>query len=227
MSTEISLEHIVLTRIHVGHRRRRSQHTGNIPSYIYCIKNGVAIIDLTQTRIQLKKAELFLSLLRSHGKRVLFVGNEMHTPLILEERRRASYSFFVNTRWLGGTLTNLATIQTPCSEHKPMAKRQLRRQQYLDGLMGINSIPGAVIILTQKTSLVPIKECRKLGIPTVCVVDTDCDPNLTTLNIPMNDDSRPRLHLFLEAILPHLAMGRAWWLSMKVKKNKSTEKWWF
>jgi small subunit ribosomal protein S2 len=199
---------------------------------------------LTQTRIQIKKAQLCITLLRSSGKRVLFVSNEAHTLQIVERRRRATCSFFVNGRWLGGTLTNLATIQASLRmlvpkpgegktttsqsirESNKIATRRSRRQRYLDGLIGLNSIPGAVIILTQKTSLVAINECRKLGIPTISLVDTDCDLNLTTINIPINDDSSPRIHLFLEAILPSISVGRRWWLSIKVQAHKTSRGKW-
>jgi small subunit ribosomal protein S2 len=89
----------------------------------------------------------------------------------------------------------------------------------LKGLIGIQSIPRTVIIFTQKANQIAIQECHKLKIPTISLLDTNCDPKRADIGIPMNDDSRARIQLFLETILPSIYEGRRWWLSIKVKKQ--------
>jgi small subunit ribosomal protein S2 len=89
----------------------------------------------------------------------------------------------------------------------------------LKGLIGIESIPRAVVIFTQMTNQIAIQECQKLKIPTICLLDTDCDPKIADIGIPINDDSRSRIQLFLEIILPSIYEGHRWWLCIKAKKQ--------
>jgi small subunit ribosomal protein S2 len=180
----------------------------------------------------------FLQQITREGKRILFVGSEPHTKQITEERALASQSFFVKGRWLGGTLTNLSTIQISLSQlsrleqdestgawanltrkHITLLRKKLYRKQQLKGLIGIQSIPRAVVIFTQKANQIAIQECHKLKIPTISLLDTNCDPKRADIGIPMNDDSKARIQLFLETILPSIYEGRRWWLSIKVKKQ--------
>jgi small subunit ribosomal protein S2 len=233
---QITLEQIVITGIHLGHPTR-CWHP-KIAPYIYGVRNGSHLIDLVVTRAQLDVTQRFLQQITREGKRILFVGSEPHTKQITEERALASQSFFVKGRWLGGTLTNLSTIQISLSQlsrleqdestgawanltkkHITLLRKKLYRKQQLKGLIGIQSIPRAVVIFTQKANQIAIQECHKLKIPIISVLDTNCDPKKADIGIPMNDDSRARIQLFLETILPSIYEGRRWWLSIKVKKQ--------
>jgi small subunit ribosomal protein S2 len=241
---KITLEQIVITGIHLGHPTRC--WNPKMATYIYGVRNGSHLIDLVMTRTQLDVAQRFLMQIRREGKRVLFVGSEPHTKQNAEDAALISQSFFVKGRWLGGTLTNLSTIQISLSQLNRLEKdartgawanltkknitllrKKLYRKQQLKGLIGIESIPRAVVIFTQMTNQIAIQECQKLKIPTICLLDTDCDPKIADIGIPINDDSRSRIQLFLEIILPSIYEGRRWWLSIKAKKQLRFNNWRF
>jgi small subunit ribosomal protein S2 len=110
--------------------------------------------------------------------------------------------------------------QTLHKKEATWARKRLNRlERYFGGLKGIRSVPGIVIVVGQKTELVAIHECRKLGIPVVCRLDTDCDPDLVEIGVPINDDSTASIRLFLETILPRVREGRRWHLAKKVQKR--------
>jgi small subunit ribosomal protein S2 len=237
---KITLEQIVSTGIHIGHPTHLLNR--KITPYIYWTKtkNNCNLIDLVKTRIQIDKVQQFLVTIGRNGKRVLFVGNELYTKQTIEEAAIASHNFFVKERWLGGTLTNLPIIQKSLSRLYKLEldeqqgvwtslpkksvillqKEIINRKRHLEGLKRIHSVPGVVIILNQRTNSTAIRECQKLKIPTISLLDTDCDPNLIDLGIPINDDSRSRTRLFLETILPRILEGYRWWVSKKVKRSK-------
>lgn len=233
---EITLEQIVVTGIHLGHPTQC--WNPKMAMYIYGVRNDLHLIDLVITRTQLEIAQHFLVQVSGEGRSVLFVGNGTHTKQVVEERALVSGSFFVRGRWLGGTLTNFPTIQTSLSKFYRLEQdkktglwrnltkknvtlliKKLQRKQQLKGLKGIKSIPGIVIILTQKRNNIAIRECKKIQIPTISLLDTDCDPSIIDIGIPINDDSGARIQLFLETILPSIYEGRRWWLSKKVKQQ--------
>ena len=239
---KITLEQIVSTRMHIGH----PTHFFNpkIIKYIYWAKtkNNCNLIDLVRTRTQIDKVQQFLVTIRRSGKRILFVGNELYTKQTIEERAIASHSFFVKERWLGGTLTNLPIIQksvlrlyngptrraqgkllqltVPRGGFMTWNKKIINRRRYLKGLKRIQFIPGVVVILNQRINNTAIHECQKLKIPTISLLDTDCDPSLVDLGVPINDDSKSRMRLFLEIILLRIFEGYRWWISKKVKRSK-------
>jgi small subunit ribosomal protein S2 len=233
---KITLEQIVTTGIHLGHPTRC--WNPNMATFIYGVRNGFHLLDLVITRSLLDVAQRFLMQISREGRGILFVGSESHTKQIVEERALVSGSFFVKGRWLGGTLTNLSTIQMSLlqlyrleqdkraglwenltKKNATLLRKKLQRKQQLKGLKGMESLPGTVVILTQKRNHIAIHECKKMQIPTVCLLDTDCDPSIVDFGIPINDDSVARIQLFLETILPSIYEGRRWWLSKKVKKQ--------
>nr|YP_009139357.1 ribosomal protein S2 [Lepidodinium chlorophorum]BAR72331.1 ribosomal protein S2 [Lepidodinium chlorophorum] len=232
----ITLEQIIITGIHLGHLTQC--WNPKIAAYIYGVRNGSHLIDLVITRTQLKIAQHFLVQIRGEGRSVLFVGNELHTKQIVKERALVSKCFFVKGRWLGGILTNLPTIQTSLlqlhrleqekknglwrnltKKNVTLLRKKLQRKQQLKGLQGMKSVPGIVVILTQKRNNIAIQECKKIQIPTICLLDTDCDPSIVNIGIPINDDSGARIQLFLETILLSIYEGHRWWLSKKVKQQ--------
>merc|ERR1712151_729009 len=211
--------------IHLGHPVRR--WNPKMAPYIYGVKNGSHLIDLVRTRNQLNEARHFLTIIAREGKCALFVRDKTHIGRIAIDGAFSSQSFFVRGRWLGGTLTNWSTIQISLlqlhsfirSKKKcvltglkkknitSLQKRIIRLNPHLDGLRGIHSIPGVAIFFKQKASRIAIQEARKLKIPTICILDTDCDPDLIDFGIPINDDSIVRTKLFLEIILPSIQEG--------------------
>lgn len=223
---KVTLEQIVMAGIHLGHPTRYWQP--KIAIYTYGVRNGIHLIDLVKTRRQLKEAQKFVIKIRREGKSILFVGTKDQAAEAIKERALASQSFFVNKHWLGGILTNWSTVKVSLSQlyrlereqkegawsHKKkkevsrIEKRLNSLTRYFDGLKGLQSLPGVVIIVGQTTEIVAIRECRKLGIPVICRLDTDCNPDLVEVGVPINDDSKRSIRLFLEAILPRIHEGQ-------------------
>jgi small subunit ribosomal protein S2 len=228
---KITLEQMILVGIHLGHHTSRWNPKINI--YIYGARKGIHLIDLVKTRQQLEKAQKFVTDVRLKGENILFVGTKKQAVDVVTKRAQTSQSFFVNERWLGGMLTNWTTIKTSLfqlhrlerkqKETKILEKNQslLRKRldRYLGGLKGIQTLPGVVIIVGQTVEITAIHECRKLGIPTICRLDTDCNPRLVSVGVPMNDDSLVSISLFLDVLLPGIQEGRRWWISKKAKKQ--------
>jgi small subunit ribosomal protein S2 len=220
------LEQIIAVGISIGH----PTHHWNpkISSYTYGVQNGNHVIDLVKTRIKMEEARQFIEISRREGKDILFVGTSSQAEQVIEERARASQSFFVKKRWLGGILTNWSTVQISLlqlhrleRQHKqdrwislPKKERSLVQKRlehltcYLGGLKGIRALPGVVVVVGQIVESVAIQECRKLGIPIVCSLDTNCDPSLVDIGVPINDDSTARIRLFLETLVSGIQEGR-------------------
>lgn len=219
----------------LGHTTRR--WNPKISTYTYGIKKNIPLIDLVKTRKQLEKAQNFVAKIRRSGKDILFVGTKIQAAGAIKERAQISKSFFVRKRWLGGIITNWATVRLSLlklhrleREQKVgnwmsltkkdvslLEKRLIRLESYFGGLKGIRSLPGRVVIVGQNVEFSAIQECRKLNIPTVCRLDTDCDPDLVEVGVPINDDSTARINLFLKTLVPRINDGRLWWISKKYK----------
>jgi small subunit ribosomal protein S2 len=221
---KITLEQILLAGMHLG--QPTQIWNPKISSYTFGVRNGIRLIDLVKTREGLKKAQEFLK--RRRGNGILFVGTKKKAAHAIEERAKSSKSFFVNSRWLGGMLTNWSTIEksllqlyriereqsegmwTTIKKKKVywLKNRLNRLEKYFGGLKGIQKIPGVVIVVDQKVEIVSIQECRKLGIPVICTLDTDCDPDLVELGVPINDDSTESIQVFLKSIRARIREGQ-------------------
>jgi small subunit ribosomal protein S2 len=221
----LDFEQRIIARIHLGHPTRHWHP--KIATYIYGVKHGSHLIDLIKTRAQLIKAQEFLEKVRRCGRNILFVGTQNSAIDIVRESARATEGFFVNERWLGGILTNWTTLRVSLlqfyqleREHAQgtwtllqkkeiafLVKRFERLNRYLGGLNGIQSLPSVVILIGQTFELSAVIECKKLNIPIVCALDTNCDPTLVEIGVPINDDSKERISLFLNTILPSIQKG--------------------
>jgi small subunit ribosomal protein S2 len=223
---KVTLEQIIVVGIHLGHPTR--QWNPKMSSYTYGIQNGIHLIDLVKTMQQIEKAQAFVREVRKSGKGILFVGTKYQAAEVIEEVAYASQSFFVNKRWLGGILTNWVTVQAslfqlhrlesekntgmwdllPKKEAILLQTRLCRLNRYLSGLKGIRARPGVVVVVGQSVELTAIQECYKLKIPVVCRLDTDCDPSIVEIGVPINDDSTSRIRLFLELIALRIQKGQ-------------------
>jgi small subunit ribosomal protein S2 len=195
---------------------------------VYGVRDGIHLLDLAKTRQQLKKAQEIVTKVRREGGDILFVGTKSQSAQRIKERAQASNSVFVAERWLGGILTNWSTVlQSVLELHQlehdkriglwrliqkkkaaGMKNRMERLERYVGGLKGIRSLPRVVVIVGQTTDFVAAQECRKLSIPLICRLDTDCDPDFADVGVPMNDDSTSRIRLFLEVLLLGIQEGR-------------------
>jgi small subunit ribosomal protein S2 len=235
---KLSLKQIITRGIHIGH----PTHNWNpkMDNYVYSIQNDTYVIDLIQARQQMCAAKKVISSVRRSGQEILFIGTKSTISPIIQEVAQTSQSFFVNERWLGGILTNWSTIQlsllklhrletdmrdgvwSSLQKKKVFSlQRQLRRlEHHFGGLKGKRSLPGAAIIIGQPTELTALYECRKIGIPVICTLDTDCDPSLVDVGVAINDDSAVGVHLFLKELQYGIQEGRRWWLSKKSSQQR-------
>ncbi len=212
--------------VHFGHQTRR--WNPKMKEYIFGERNGIHIIDLQKTLKMFKEASHFVTELSAAGKIFLFVGTKRQAQeAIVEEAKRCSM-FYINQRWLGGVLTNYVTIQksilrlkdleqmTQDGRYELLPKKEVikleRERKHLDqNLAGIKDMPGlpdALFVIDSCKEEIAVQEARRLGIPVVAVVDTNCDPQMVTCPIPGNDDALRAIRLFASKIADAILEGR-------------------
>lgn len=222
----LSLSELLEASVHFGHQARR--WNPRMFPYIYTERNGIHIIDLVQTAQLLTEACNLVKDFSSDGKKFLFLGTKRQAAGIVAEQAVRSNSFYVNQRWLGGMLTNWVTIRSRVERLKAIEKQEisglidklpkkeaatLRRElgklkKHLDGIKGMRKLPDIVIVVDQKRESTAIQECIKLGIPTICILDTNCNPDLVDIPIPANDDAIRSIKLILSKIADAILEGQ-------------------
>ncbi len=211
--------------VHFGHQTRR--WNPKMKEYIYGERNGIYIIDLQKTLKLFKEAAKFVADLAAGGKILLFVGTKRQAQEAIAEEAIRSGAFYVNHRWLGGLLTNHATIQKSIQRLKELEEmsrdgryellpkkevlRLERERQHLDyNLAGIKDMPGlpdAMFVVDSNNEHIAVKEAHKLDIPVVAIVDTNCDPDIVDYVIPGNDDALRSIRLFTSRIADAVLEG--------------------
>lgn len=225
--SDISLSQLLEAGVHFGHKAYR--WNPKMFPYIYSEVNNIHILDLIQTATLLKTANNYLESAASEGKTFLFIGTKRQaTTLIAQEAKRCN-SYYVNHRWLGGMLTNWSTIKDRIKRLKDLEKQEadgtfelltkkevaIRRKElsklrkHLDGIKSLTNIPDVAIIIDQKREMTAVLECRKLGIPIVSILDTNCDPELVDIPIPGNDDAVRSIKLILNSLTASILRGQA------------------
>ena len=219
--SDISLSQLLESGVHFGHKAYR--WNPKMFPYIFKEINNIHILDLVQSATLLKRASQFLENAANENKTFLFVGTKRQANKIIAQEAERCNSSYVNHRWLGGMLTNWETMKERINRLKTLEKQEidgtfklltkkegtLRRKEleklrkHLQGLKNMTSLPDVVIIIDQKREITAIKECRKLNIPVVSILDTNCDPDLVDIPIPGNDDAVRSIKL----ILKHLTNG--------------------
>ncbi|MBW1615889.1 MAG: 30S ribosomal protein S2 [Deltaproteobacteria bacterium] len=214
----ISIKELLEAGVHFGHQTKR--WNPKMKPYIYGARNGIYIVDLKKTAYQYKKAAAFITKIVSEGKKILFVGTKKQaTEAVYEEANRCEM-FYVHNRWLGGMLTNFQTIKKgidrlkhlneitldgkielfPKKERLKLEKERLKLDANLGGISDMPRLPSALFIIDPKKEDIAVKEGRKLGIPIVAIVDTNCNPDLIDYVIPGNDDAIRGIRLILSKI---------------------------
>ena len=241
MNHKIQLEEMIQSGMHFGHFTR--EWNPRMAPYIYGERNGRHILDLVQTHSLLTKVLNFLEDSASKGKTFLFVGTKKQAAPLIAKTALESNSYYVNQRWLGGMLTNWRTIQKSLrklQEYRQAEERgdwnllkkqevarkkreQQRLEKYLGGLEKMFSLPGVVIILGQPEEIHAVRECRQLGIPTVTLLDSNCDPTLADWFIPANDDSVSALKLVLGAFENSILEGQKKFQETKSARTSSKQ----
>jgi small subunit ribosomal protein S2 len=220
------LEQMVKAGMHLGHEARK--WNPKMKRFIYTEKNNIHIIDLIDTYSRLREVCKFLTDSTALGQTVLFVGTKKQASQLILKAAVQCDSFYVNEKWLGGMLTNWQTIQLsikklkyletslthglleklPKKEGALLLKQYQKLDKYLGGMKNMDRIPDIVIIIGQAEEINAVKECKKLGIRSITILDTDCDPSLADLLIPANDDSIPSIQLLLTDFVQAIQKGK-------------------
>jgi small subunit ribosomal protein S2 len=224
LAVSITMKELLEAGVHFGHQTKR--WNPKMKKYIFGKRNGIYIIDLQKTLKLFKEASAFISDLSSQGKRILFVGTKRQAQdAILEEANRCGM-FYVNNRWLGGTLTNFTTVRKSIERlkeiesvlndaEKEMSKKERaaldrereKLQKNLIGIREMDGLPDALFVIDPKKEYIAVKEAKKLGIPVVSIVDTNCDPEDINYVIPGNDDAIRAIRLFTQKIADAVLEG--------------------
>lgn len=221
----VALAELLESGVHFGHQARR--WNPKMFPYIYTERNGIHIIDLVQTAQLLTEAYDFVKNCAAEGKKFLFLGTKRQAAEIIAQEALRSDSYYVNQRWLGGMLTNWITIKSRVERLKELelqdetgiidklpkkegsvTRRELDKlRKHLDGIKTMKHLPDIVVIVDQKREATAIQECIKLGIPTICILDTNCNPELVDIPIPANDDAIRSIKLIISKIADAIIEG--------------------
>ncbi len=211
--------------VHFGHQTKR--WNPKMKEYIFGERNGIYIIDLQKTLKMFKEASKFVSDIAAEGKLVLFVGTKRQAQDAIAEEARRCGMFYINQRWLGGLLTNWVTVQKsvkrlkelddmatdgryellPKKEVIKLERERKHLQANLEGIKNLNRLPDALFVIDSNKEQIAVREARKLGIPVVAVVDTNCDPTPVDFVIPGNDDALRAIRLFASKIADSVSEG--------------------
>lgn len=228
--------------IHFGHRTGR--WNPKMKPYIFCSRNSIHIVNIKETVKGIARAKKFLASLVASGKDVLFVGTkrQARNPIV-EQSARAGMPY-VCERWLGGTLTNFSTIRKRlgrldeleemeekgllAAQSKKMEstlKRELRKiKRNLEGIRDMEKMPGALVIIDAQREHLAVAEARKLNIPTICLLDTDSNPDLIDIPIPGNDDAMRGIEIILSQMADSILEGKACYKEKAATEEKSRSK---
>lgn len=222
----ISMKQLLEAGVHFGHQTRR--WNPKMAEYIFTERNGIYIIDLQKTVKKVEEAYQFIKDIAAQGESVLFVGTKKQAQESIKEEAERCGMFYVNQRWLGGMLTNFKTIRKrierlhelermreeglyevlPKKEVIKLNHEEEKLQKFLGGIKNMTKLPGALFVVDPRKEKIAVAEARKLGIPIVAIVDTNCDPDEVDYVIPGNDDAIRAVKLLAEKIADAVLEGR-------------------
>lgn len=222
----ISMKELLEAGVHFGHQVKR--WNPKMKKYIFGERNGIYIIDLQKTLKGLEDACNFVRDVAMKGEHVLFVGTKKQAQDAIQEEAQRAGAFYVNQRWLGGMLTNFSTIKKSITRLKSIEKmkedgtydalskkevaayekERMRLEKYLGGIKEMNGLPGVIFIVDPKKERIAVAEARKLSIPIVAIVDTNCDPDEVDIVIPGNDDAIRAIKLIASKIADAMIEGK-------------------
>jgi small subunit ribosomal protein S2 len=212
--------------VHFGHETKRWDP--KMKPYIFGARNGIYIIDLQKTVQLFKEAYQFVRDICSKGEYVLFIGTKKQAQETIFEQANRCRMFYVNHRWLGGMLTNFQTIKRsidrlnkleamkneeiynllPKKEVLELEKERGKLEKSLGGIKNMDRLPGAIFVVDPKKEKIAVREARKIGIPSIGIIDTNCNPEELDYIIPGNDDAIRAIHLFTSKIADAVVEGK-------------------
>ncbi len=222
----VSMKQLLEAGVHFGHQTRR--WNPKMAPYIFTERNGIYIIDLQKTVRKLEEAYAFVRDLAANGQNVLFVGTKKQAQESIREEAERAGAYYVNARWLGGMLTNFRTIQGRIARLAQLKKMEEdgtfdllpkkeviklnheieKLEKFLGGIKEMKKLPGALFIVDPRKEKIAVAEAKKLGIPIVAIVDTNCDPDDVDYVIPGNDDAIRAVKLLAATMANAIIEGR-------------------
>ena len=222
----ISMKQLLEAGVHFGHQTRR--WNPKMAAYIFTERNGIYIIDLQKTVKKLEEAYFFVRDTAAAGESIMFVGTKKQAQDAIKEEAERCGQFFVNARWLGGMLTNFKTMRTRINRLNQLKKMQedgtfdllpkkeviklqleiAKLEKYLGGVKEMKKLPGAMFVVDPRKEKNAIAEAKKLGIPVVAIVDTNCDPDEVDYVIPGNDDAIRAIKLISQTMANAVLEGK-------------------
>ena len=222
----VSMKQLLEAGVHFGHQTRR--WNPKMARYIFTERNGIYIIDLQKTVKKLEEAYMFIREVAAEGGNVMFVGTKKQAGDSVKEEAERAGAYYVNARWLGGMMTNFTTIRRRVARlqqlrkmsedgtfdrlpKKEVVKLNLeieKLEKYLGGIEKMDKLPGALFVVDPRKEKIAVSEARKLGIPIVAIVDTNCDPDEVDYVIPGNDDAIRAVKLIASTMADAIIEGR-------------------
>jgi small subunit ribosomal protein S2 len=238
---QTSMKSLLEAGVHFGHQRRR--WNPKMKQYIFAHRNGIHIIDLQQTLHYLERAAKFIEDIAADGKQVIMVGTKKQAADTVISEAERSGAYYIATRWLGGTLTNFKTIQAridylvqletrrdkgefsvlPKKEAGKLEESIVRLNKFLSGIKEMTEMPGALFVIDVGKEAIAVAEARRVGVPVVALVDTDCDPSFITSPIPGNDDAIRSIRLVTSRIADAIIEGKNRRLAVETEMAQAAE----
>ncbi len=239
--SSISVKDLLEAGVHFGHQTKR--WNPKMKEFIFGERNGIYIIDLGKTARKFRDAEGFVQQMAAEGRTLLFVGTKRQAQDAIAEEAQRCGMYYVNERWLGGLLTNFTTIQrslgrlrdleamTTDGRYETLSKKEIARlekekrklQRNLDGIRQMTRLPDMLFIVDTRNEQIAVDEARKLKIPVIGIVDTNCDPDQIDFPIPGNDDALRAIRLFASRIADAVLQGRTLRESAQVEEQVDEE----
>jgi len=225
--SNVTMKELLEAGVHFGHQTKR--WNPKMKPYIFGARNGIYIIDLQKTVRMFKNSYSFVREAAQGGDTFLFVGTKKQAQEAIAEESQRCGQFYVNQRWLGGMLTNFSTVKQsidrlkridamfvdgtieayPKKERMQLEKERLKLEKTLGGIKGMHKLPGVLFVVDPKNEEIAVGEARKLGIPVVAIVDTNCDPDVIDYIIPGNDDAIRAIRLLTSKMADAVTEGAA------------------
>jgi small subunit ribosomal protein S2 len=239
LGVEITMKELLEAGVHFGHQTRR--WNPKMKEYIFGERNGIHIIDLQKTLKMFRDAARFVSERAGSGKAVLFLGTKRQAQEAIKEEAERCGMFYVNHRWLGGTLTNWVTLQKSIKRLKllkamiedgrmaALPKKEAARldrelkhlQQNFAGVENMTTLPDVMFVIDPNSEVIAVREARRMGVTVVAIVDTNCDPELVDWVIPGNDDALRAIRLFASKISDAVVVGRQTFEQTQIADGKA------
>jgi len=239
---KVQLTELLETGAHFGHLTRR--WNPKMKPYIFMEKNGIHIIDLKKTQIAVDETAQLLENIAAQGKSILFVGTKKQAKYIIEAEAKKCDSNWVSERWLGGMLTNYATIRKSIKTMQSIDKMEIdgtfekitkkerlfktrerdKLRKILNGIESMHKLPGALFVVDIKKEAIAVAEAKRLRIPVYAIVDTNCDPDLIDSIIPANDDAGRAVQLIVGVIASSIISGQAKAKELKAERDAEEER---